>query len=486
MKRYTALSLALLSVVCLTACNTPDKSVDTAGDAKKTDGKGPDAATNDTKDGQSGAGKPAEKAVMDLPQVSDAMKVIKAKQQLGDEVIICYVEGKPITMATYRRQLKTNMQKFQDTMAMDPGITRPYLEEAHRRGLTLTADEKAKLLDAAKIARGNTPEKFKEFLKSGNMTEAQFEKLIMEEALANKMFRTLQEEGLLDSLVDHELFLAEARARGFTQKAFNNYMELKDSEVYPRALKQSGLTPELYRDDIVNNFMVIMIQDKIVNESPVTDDVAKKFFEANKEKFKHGDRIRLSQIVIAAPEENIGNIEGIKSQIVRVKPDISPTELDEAIKAKKAELAKKAEDILKRAQKGEDFKLLANENTDDVQARAAKTGGDAGWVETSVLQPAVKQVLENLKAGEVAPKVIPIEVGFVIMKVTERQPAGLFTFADVKDFIKQKLQEPNAKAALERWVNARRKTAKIELSQAIRSELKDNKSLKSTSAAVPQ
>lgn len=482
MKKQTAISLALLSVLSLAACTKPDKPVDTT-DATKPEAKTTGEAGN--KDAQGDKAAESQKAVIDLPQVADAMKVIKAKQ-LGDEVIICYVEGKPVTMATYRRQLKTNMQKFQDTMAMDPGITKPYLEEARRRGMTLTADERSKLLEAAKIARGSTPDKFKEFLKSGNMTESQFEKLIMEEALANKMFRTLQEEGLLDSLVDHELFLAEARARGLTQKAFNNYMEFKDSEVYPKALKQSGMSPEIYRDDIVNNFMVIMVQDKIVNESPVTDDVAKKFFETNKDKFKHGERIRMSQIIIAAPEENIGNIEGIKSQIVRVKPDISPTELDEAIKAKKAELAKKAEEILKRAQKGEDFKLLANENTDDVQARAAKTGGDAGWVETSMLQPEIKQVLDNLKAGQVAPKVIPIEIGYVIMKVTERQPAGLFTFADVKDFIKQKLQEPNAKAALERWLNARRKTAKIELSQAMRSELKDAKLLKSTSTAISQ
>jgi len=482
MKKQTAISLALLSVLSLAACTKPDKPVDTT-DATKPEAKTTGEAGN--KDSQGSKTAESQKAVIDLPQVADAMKVIKAKQ-LGDEVIICYVEGKPVTMANYRRQLKTNMQKFQDTMAMDPGITKPYLEEARRRGLTLTAAERAQLLEAAKVARGSTPDKFKEFLKSGNMTESQFEKLIMEEALANKMFRTLQEEGLLDSLVDHELFLAEARARGLTQKAFNNYMEFKDSEVYPKALKQSGMSPEIYRDDIVNNFMVIMVQDKIVNESPVTDDVAKKFFETNKDKFKHGERIRMSQIIIAAPEENIGNIEGIKSQIVRVKPDISPTELDEAIKAKKAELAKKAEEILKRAQKGEDFKLLANENTDDVQARAAKTGGDAGWVETSMLQPEIKQVLDSLKAGQVAPKVIPIEIGYVIMKVTERQPAGLFTYADVKDFIKQKLQEPNAKAALERWLNARRKTAKIELSQAMRSELKDAKLLKSTNTAISQ
>jgi len=300
------------------------------------------------------------------------------------------------------------------------------------------------------------------------MTVADFERLILEEALANKMFRTLQEEGLLDSLVDHELFLAEARARGLSTKAFNNYMELKNSEVYPRALKQSGLSPDLYRDDIVNNFMVVMVQDKIINESPVTDAVAKKFFDDNKDKFKHGERIRLSQIVIAAPEENVGNLEGIKSQIVRIKPNISPTELEEAMKAKKKELEQKAADILKRAQQGEDFALLANQNTDDVQARAGKTGGDAGYVETAMLTPAVKDVVANLKAGEVAPKVIPIGIGYVIAKVTEKQPPGPFSYADVKDFIKQKLQEPNAKAALERWVNNRRKTARIELSQAMK------------------
>jgi peptidyl-prolyl cis-trans isomerase C len=485
MKRQTALSLALLSVVSLTACTKTEPDTATTGDTTvKTEEKGPETSKETGKEPAKTSAASEQKPVMDLPQVADAMKVIRSKP-LGDEVVICYVEGQPITMGTYRRQLKTNLQKFQDTMAMDPGVIRPYLAEARRRGMTLNQDERAKLVEAAKVARGTTPDKFREFLKSGNMTEADFDKLILEEALANKMFRTLQEEGLLDSLVDHELFLAEARARGYSQKAFNNYMELKDSEVYPRALKQSGLSPELYRDDIVNNFMVVMAQDKIITDAPVTDEVARKFFDKNKDNFKHGERIRLSQIIIAAPEENIGNIEGIKSQIVRLKPNISPTELDEAMKAKKAELANKAESILKRAQKGEDFKLLANENTDDLQARTAKTGGDAGFVEVSMLTPAVKQVVENLKAGEVAGKVIPIEIGYVITKVTERQPAGPFTYAEVKDFIMQKLREPNAKAALDRWVNARRKSARIELSQAMRSELKDSKPFKSSSAAVP-
>lgn len=479
MKRHLALSLAFLAVVSLQACSKTEKDLATTGDATvKTDEKSKDPAKTAESSKPEDKDKPAQKSVIDLPQVSDAMKVIKSKP-LGDEVIICYVEGQPVTMSTYRRQLKSNMQKFTDTMAMDPGVTKPYIAEAKRRGLTLSAEEKAKLLEAAKVARGNTPGKFKEFLKSGNMTEADFERLILEEALATKMFRTLQEEGLLDALVDHELFLAEGRARGFSQKAFNSYMELKNSPDYKRALKQSGLTPELYRDDIVNNFMVLMVQDKIVGESPVTDDVAKKFYEQNKDKFKHGDQIRLSQIIVKASDEDMGPFEGIKSEIVRIKPDISPTELEEAMKAKRAELQKKADDLLKRAKGGEDFATLANQNTDDIKARAAKTGGDLGFVDVTMLNPSVKQLVENLKAGEVAPKVISNEIGYLVAKVTERKPAGTYAYAQVKDFIKQGLQEPNAKAALERWVNARRKSAKIELSQSIRSDLKDSKPLKS-------
>jgi len=101
-----------------------------------------------------------------------------------------------------------------------------------------------------------------------------------------------------------------------------------------------------------------------------------------------------------------------------------------------------------------------------------------------MLTPQVKQVVDKLQAGQVAANLIPIEIGYVIVKVTERQPEGTFAYADIKDLIKQKLQEPNAKAALERWVNARRKSAKIELSQSVRTELKDSKLLKTSGAPV--
>ncbi|MBC7996621.1 MAG: peptidylprolyl isomerase, partial [Leptolyngbya sp.] len=302
--------------------------------------------------------------------------------------------------------------------------------------------------------------------------------------LADKMVRTLQNEGLLDSLVEQQLFLAEARSRGFSNQAFNQYIEIKNSAVYPQALKQSGLTADQYRDDIVNNLMVLLVQEKIVGNSPVTDKVAQDFYNINKDKFKHGERVRLRQILIATPEEDSGPIEGLKSKIVRAKPDISPTELEKALKEKKAEAEAKGKEILEKARKGDDFATLANQYSDDVQARAAKTGGDTGFLDVEGLRPEIKAKIEKTEKGKVVDTLVENPIGWFIIQVSDRQPPGPISFAEVKPMIKEGLKEPNGKAALERWIDARRKAAKIVLSSTVVEKTKDATATKPASAAV--
>lgn len=482
MKRQLTFCLALSAFLSLQGCSKTDKVDDTTGkapDKVEEKAKDPSATTTDPK----AATTEPPKAIADLPQIELAKKVI-ATGELGNEAVICYVEKQPITMANYRRQLKTNLRKFQDTMAQDPGVAKPYAAEARRRGIALTEDEKKRLLEAAKIARGSTPQKFAEFLKAGNMSEEQFNKLIMEEALADKMVRTLQNEGLLDSLVEQQLFLAEARSRGFSNQAFNQYIEIKNSAVYPQALKQSGLTADQYRDDIVNNLMVLLVQEKIVGNSPVTDKVAQDFYNVNKDKFKHGERVRLRQILIATPEEDSGPIEGLKSKIVRAKPDISPTELEKALKEKKAEAEAKGKEILEKALKGEDFATLANQYSDDVQARAAKTGGDTGFLDMEGLRPEIKAKIEKTEKGKVVDTLVENPIGWFIIQVSDRQAPGPISFAEVKPMIKEGLKEPNGKAALERWIDARRKAAKIVLSSTVVEKSKEATATKPASAAV--
>ncbi|HEY9787235.1 MAG TPA: peptidylprolyl isomerase [Candidatus Obscuribacterales bacterium] len=465
----TIVSLAVLVAIAAftggcsktqTESKAPGKTVEqneprgTAQPSASTSSQSPEVAEGKTGEGQDPG---------DLPEITEASKKINMRE-MPDSLVIVTVAGRPITIGDYKRQYRMGLRGFQDMMTVNPDAAKVFLEEAKKRNIQLTADERKQYLDAAKLARGSTPEAFKKFLKASNMTEGQFDKLVLDEALANKVFKDMQTESLLKDMIDKELFAAAARSAGFSKKAFNKFMEFKKSPNYEIGLKRSGLPADLYRDDILNKFLILYMQDKIVSEAPVTDEEARKFYEAHRDSFKHGERARMAQILVAATVEDMPPHEGLKSKIVRLKPDISPMELEEAIKAKKEELRKKAESLLERAKRGEDFATLANENSDEVRTRAAKTGGDAGWVELMVLTPELREKIAARKAGEVIPEVIPNELGFFVVKVLDRQPPGILSFAEIKEGLKSQLLESNAQLALTRWIKEKRRSTNIGLS----------------------
>lgn len=453
-KRSFSFLLACTVAAALAACNSqnnPDKK----SEAEETKNPAnPQAASAD--------------GGYELPQIAAAAKKIKLSE-MPDTVVICTVAGQPITIAEYRRQMKTRQRQFQDTMTLNPDAAKMFLQVAAARNMQLTPEERKRLLDAAKIARGSTPDSFRKFLAQSNMTEEQFDKLVLDEGLASKVFRQLQDEVLLKDLIDRELLLAAAKNNGFANTAYTRFMDFKRSPNYDEGLKRSGLSPELYRDDIMKNFMVLYMEDKISSETPVTDEVAKQFYEKNKEKFKHNGRLRYSQLFVAAPVDDMPPLEGIKSKIIKVKPHISPTELDEAIKARVAEQKRKADSLFARAKNGEDFATLVNENTDEIRARASKNGGDNGFQDLEVLPPDKREKFASLKPGELYPEVLQDQAGFFLIKVTQKEGPGYIPFNEMKPILKEGLKESNAKAAVERWVKAKRKTTEIVLSPAFQS-----------------
>lgn len=467
--KFLLLSFTISLAVTLASCSQNKAGEDSAA-SKNGSPAGQGSATSEgttSKEGATGENGSNKKAKADdpseLPQIGAAAQKINLKD-MPDNLVICTVAGQPITIGEYRRQMKTRQRQFQDQMALNPGVAQPFVAEGKRRKVELTAEEKQRLLDAAKIARGSTPDQFRKFLKMSNMTEKQFDELVLEEGLATKVFRQLQDEVLLKDMVDRELLSSAGRSNGFATTAFTRFMEFKKSPNYEEGLKRSGLSEDLYKDDLIKNFLVLYMEDKISKESPVTDEIAKSFYDSNQNMFKHGDRIKFSQILVAAPIDDYPPLEGIKTKIVRLKPTISPTELEEAIKAKKAELKSRAVDLLNRARKGENFATLANEFTDDLRARAAKTGGDTGYQEIKSLVEDKRNKFDKLKPGEIYPEVIEDDIGFFIVKVTDRQGPGVLPFAEIKETLKRALGDTNAQDAVNRWIKEKRRTTEITLS----------------------
>lgn len=461
-----ATSLALLSLGCfLVISGCAEKSVN-----DKTASSSPAGPQNQTapaasnSGGQTGSGSTsgAASAAADLPQIDAARKQIRL-DKMPDSTIICTVVGYPITVGEYRRQFKARQKRFQDLVSLKPDVALEYMEEAKKRGVTLTEDEKKRLVETARIAQGNTTN-FKQYLEEAHLSEEQFNKNILDLGVAYKVSTQMIEEKLLRDLVDRELICADARINGLTKTAFNKYVEFKQTADYEDALKASNSTSEQFREDIVKNFLVALMLDKIKKEAPVSDAELEKYYAANKERFKHGDRIRISQIVIAAPKESIGPVESIEKQLRRANPKMNEDELKANIVRTEQLQKQKAEEILKRINNGEDFATLANQYTDDIPVRAMKRGGDMGFQPKERLSRMFIEKLWPLKPGEVCQEVLPSPFGYHIFKVSAKEGPGYYPLSEVKAELRILLGEISTNDAVANWLKEKHKTAKIVLS----------------------
>jgi peptidyl-prolyl cis-trans isomerase D len=96
--------------------------------------------------------------------------------------------------------------------------------------------------------------------------------------------------------------------------------------------------------------------------------------------------------------------------------------------AQKAALAK-AQDIEKQLKAGKDFATLAKADSDDLGSKAQ--GGDLGWLEKGVTDPAFESALFAMKKGDISDPVKSDE-GYHIIWLRDVRPEKVRDFAEVK------------------------------------------------------
>jgi parvulin-like peptidyl-prolyl isomerase len=510
-----ALSLILAASVSLTACEAPKarKSTTNIGDTtgkdatgdkgKKTDnsrsnttglgtsGTTPEATATSTatstdtatttsasQAGGGTAGNTAEappqgpSELDDLPQLSAVRTVSLSK--LRDSLVVCTVDGTPITIEAFKREFREALLSLQAMLTTQPGKVNELLARARQMGTTLTDDEHKRLLETAKKKESLGGKTLAAFLKDKKITEQQFNEQVLMLGLAFKAGTTMIESQLLSDMINRELLLEAARSAGMYRLAMNKFIEFKHSSKYDEVLKSSNETADQIRDDVINHEMMIMMMEQIAKQANVSDDILKAEYEKNKQGFKHGERLRLSHIVIAAPSFDNPPLLSIRTQIQKQKPHISATELDAEEKVLQMQQHNLAAEILARAVKGEDFKTLADRYTSDDGARAMKTGGDLGFVDLSLKVPGANgaksdqekltDAVQNLKVGGIAQDLVHTAYGWHIVKLTAKQPAGYIPFEEAKGTLKQLLSQQNRDLAEITWMKDRRKHANIKVS----------------------
>lgn len=209
---------------------------------------------------------------------------------------------------------------------------------------------------------------------------------------------------MLDTMVIRELILQQAAKDGLDKGA-----EIED--------KLQDLKKRL----IVESFL----KKKVEIESKVSDEDMKKFYEQNKEKFKAGEQIHASHILVKTEKE--------------------------------------AKDVQAQLKAGGNFEELAKKFSAD--SSAAK-GGDLGWFGKGSMVPAFEKAALALKEGQVS-DIVKSDFGFHIIKLTGKRPAGVRPFEEVKEQIKGAIMPTKQQEVFQKIKEELKKSAKITVKEDV-------------------
>lgn len=244
----------------------------------------------------------------------------------------------------------------------------------------------------------------------------------------------------LDQLITYTVMKQEAAARNLTITEADLDTRVKQmqgqmsQQQFDKALADRNMSPTQLRSDARVDMMIDKMMDAELSTTvTATEAEAKEFYDKNPDKFKQGDAVRASHILVMANEK--------------------------ADEATKKQARTKIEGILKRVKAGEDFAKLAKENSDD---GSKDQGGDLGFFQRGQMVPPFDQAAFSLKPGEIS-DVVTTQFGYHIIKVIERKDATMVPYEKVQPRIVEFLTDQKKKQRVDAFIEEARTRAKIEV-----------------------
>jgi peptidyl-prolyl cis-trans isomerase C len=167
------------------------------------------------------------------------------------------------------------------------------------------------------------------------------------------------------------------------------------------------------------------LKKKVEEQANITDADLQKFYEQNKEKFKTGEQVHASHILVKTEKE--------------------------------------AQDILAQIKKGGNFEELAKKHSID---GAAAKGGDLGWFGKGSMIPEFEKVVFGLKEGELS-GVVKTQFGYHIIKLTGKRSAGTRPFDEVKEQIKAAMLPEKQQGVFQKLKEDLKKDAKYSIKEDV-------------------
>ena len=265
------------------------------------------------------------------------------------------------------------------------------------------------------------------------------------------------EKNVLRDLIDRQLLLQKGKDLGITGETemvkemdrYRKEMKLDTMEELQKAAEQQGISFEDWKQNLRESIVTQqVISREVGSKIQILPDEIQKFYDEHKKDMEQPETVRLSEILISPlppqPQPEAG-------KQAPPPPEPSPEQLAAA-----EEKAKQAADEIKKGAKFEDIAVKYSAGP------TAEQGGDIGSFKRGTLAKSLEDQTFAMKAGAVSDPV-RTKQGFVILKVTEHQQAGVPALKDISDQIQQQIYLEKLQPELRKYLTKLREEAYIDI-----------------------
>lgn len=257
-----------------------------------------------------------------------------------------------------------------------------------------------------------------------------------------------------DGKFSQDIYQATLRRAGYSPDSFAEYMRrelirsqlldaLQTSEfVLPGEVDTEGKLFTQTRDIRT----IVLNIEQFANTVELSEEEIQQYYEANKAQFTRPEQVKVSYIELAA--------ESLKAQMTVSDEEVEQyyqEHLDKYSSEEQRRVAHiliegddqaRAQAVLDELNAGADFATLAQEKSDDFGS--ADNGGDLGWIERDVMDPAFEEAAFALQnVGDVT-ELVKSDFGYHIIKLEELKDSVVKPFSQVAAQIKQEMIDQKA------------------------------------------
>jgi len=348
------------------------------------------------------------------------------------DAVTATVNGEPIKQFEFQQAYKQYRDRMRETMGerFDPSL---FEGQAVKQEVLDSLIER-KLLQLANLELGQRisdsainmliqstpafqtegkfdPERYRMLLARVGQTPAMYEAQLRIDILARELTDSIQQSVLVTAASVDNILRLEKQTRDIAfgvipAQSLLDQIEVKDEEVqqYYDANKAQYLAPERVSVNYIE-----LSAEEIAKTVEVSDQALQQYYLENQSQFIGPEQRRASHILI----------EGDDSEALAILTDIQ-----------------------NRLQQGEDFADLAKALSQDTGS--ANDGGDLGYFQQNVMDPAFDQAVFALAAiGDVS-EPVKSEYGYHLIKLTDiKQPEGK-SFTDARDDVEKLYRQQQA------------------------------------------